>query len=158
MNLNLIRAVLETGDKPAVEELLEDDSTVFWVDWKEDEGDIVAYCEGVLQTGKLTAAWTRSSTPRGSDLYINFGGRSIRAPLINGFEDRHIALFALNQALAPEYEIRFCIDSNGSDTLAFLPLPVATWAELETSHGPAVSRHFYRLAERPNVFTDTLPF
>jgi len=60
--------------------------------------------------------------------------------------------------LAPEYEIRFCIDSNGSDTLAFLPLPVATWAELETSHGPAVSRHFYRLAERPNVFTDTLPF
>jgi hypothetical protein len=28
----------------------------------------------------------------------------------------------------------------------------------EQRYGEAVSRHFYRLADRPNVFTDPLPF
>ncbi len=130
----------------------------FWVDWREDEGDIVKYCEAVLQTGSLAAEWVRAATPRGSDLFISYIGRRIRAPLTNGHEDRHIALYALNQALAPDYEVRFCIDSHGSDTLAFLPLPSARWAELEDRYGAAVSSRFYRLAERPNLFTDSLPF
>jgi hypothetical protein len=158
MNINLITNVLESGDKAAIRALFEDDSTVFWVDWKEGEGDIVRYCEAVLKTGSLTAEWVRADTPRGRDLYISYDGRRIRAPLINGYEDRHIALCALNQALAPEYELRFCIDSNGSDTLAFVPLSAATWTELEQRYGAAVSRHFYRLTERPNLFTDALPF
>ena len=138
--------------------LFDDDSTIFWVDWREDEADIVGYCERVLGTGSLTAEWVRAATPRGSDLFISYSGRRIRVPLINGYEDRHIALCALNQVLAPDYAVRFCIDSNGSDNLAFLPLPSARWAELEDRYRAAVSTHFYRLAERPNVFTDSLPF
>ena len=158
MNINLITAVLESASKERIRALFDDDTTVFWVDWREGEGDIVRYCEAVLQTGSLTAEQVCAATPRGSDLFISFNGRRIRAPLINGPEDRHIALCALNQVLAPDYEIRFCIDSNGSDTLAFLPLSAARWAELEQKYGVAVSRHFYRFAERPNLFTDSLPF
>ncbi|WP_228277599.1 hypothetical protein [Acinetobacter dispersus] len=37
--------------------------------------------------------------------------------------DRDTTLKALNQILQPDYEIRFCMASDGSDTLAFLPLP-----------------------------------
>jgi hypothetical protein len=158
MNLDLITAVLESGGKEATRALLDDDGTIFWVDWREGERDIVRYCETVLRTGSLTAEWVRAATPDRRDLFISYGGRRIRAPLIQGYEDRHIALCALNQALAPEYEVRFCIDSKGSDTLAFLPLPSETWAGLEQRYGAAVGRHFYRLAERPNVFTDPLPF
>ena len=158
MNINLITAVLESASKETIRALFDDDTTVFWVDWREDEGDIVKYCEAALQTGNLTYEWVRATTPRGRDLFISYGGRRIRAPLINGYEDRHIALCALNQVLAPDYEVRFCIDSKGSDTLAFLPLLAARWAELEQKYGVAVSRHFYRFAERPNLFTDSLPF
>ena len=158
MNIDLITAVLESANEAAIRALFDDDATVFWVDWREGEGDIVRYCEAVLHTGKLSAEQVRASTPRGNDLFISYNGRRVRAPLINGYEDRHIALCTLNQVLAPDYEIRFCIDSNGSDTLAFLPLPVAKWAELEQRYGAAVSRHFYRYGERPNLFTDPLPF
>ena len=158
MNINLITAVLESGSEESVGALFEDEATTFWVDWREDEADIVGYCESVLQTGQLTAEWVRAATPRGSDLFISFNGRRKRAPLVNGFEDRHIALLTLNQVLAPDFEVRFCIDSNGSDTLAFLPMASAKWTELEQQYGEAVSRHFYRFAERPNLFTDSLPF
>ncbi len=157
MNINTITAVLESATEAAIRALFDDDKTVFWVDWREDEGDIVRYCESVLQTGSLTAEWIRAATPRGRDLYISYGGRRIRVPLINGDEDRHITLCVLNGALAPDYEVRFCIGSNGSDTLAFLPLPAVQWAELEQRYGAGVGRHFYRLAERPNIFTDPLP-
>ena len=159
LNINFITAVLESASKETIRALFDDDATIFWVDWREDEADIVRYCETVLRTGSLTAEWVRAATtPRGSDLFISYSGKRIRAPLINGDEDRHIALHALNQALAPDYEVRFCIDSTGSDTLAFLPLPWATWGQLEDRYGAAVSRHFYRLTERPNLFTDSLPF
>jgi hypothetical protein len=158
MNISLITAVLESADQAAIRALFDDDQTVFWVDWREGESDIVRYCESVLQTGRLTAEWVRTDNPRGGNLFISYSGRRILAPLINGYEDRHIALCALNLALAPDYEVRFCIDSNGSDTLAFLPLPARQWAELERRYGAAVGRHFYRLAERPNLFTDPLPF
>ena|SRR5437870_237142 len=158
MNFSVITAALESPSKETIRALFDDDDTIFWVDWREDEADIVSYCETVLRTGSLTAEWARAATSRGSALFISYSGRRIRAPLRNGYEDRHIALCALNQVLAPDYEVRFCIDSNGSDTLAFLPLPSARWAELEQRYGPAVSRHFYRLAEHPNIFTDPLPF
>jgi hypothetical protein len=159
MNTDLITAVLESPSEASIAALLEDDTTVFWVDWREDEADIVRYCESVLNTGKLGAEWVRSAdAARGSELFISCNDRRIRAPLINGYEDRHIALLTINEALAPDYEVRFCIDSNGSDTLAFLPLSGTKWSELEQGHGTAVSRHFYRLEKRPNVFTDPLPF
>ena len=157
MSSHLVTAVLESSAEAAIRALLENDGTVFWVDWREDEADIVRYCEGVLQTGNLTAEWVRAATPQSSDLLISFNGRRLRAPLTNGHEDRHIALCTLNQVLAPDYEVRLCIDSNGSDTLAFLPLPTERWSELEQRYGVAVSRHFYRLTERPNVFTDPFP-
>src|SRR6185295_3551139 len=110
MNIDLITAVLESPSKDRIRALFDDDTTVFWVDWREGEGDIVRYCEAVLQTGNLTYEWIRA-TPSGSDLFISYGSRRIRAPLINGPEDRHIALCALNQVLAPDYEIRFCVHS-----------------------------------------------
>jgi hypothetical protein len=158
MNIQLITAILESANKESLRALFDDEATVFWVDWREGETDIVRYCEAVLQTGKLSAEQVRAATPRGSELFISYDGRRLRAPLINGYEDRHIALCTLNQVLAPDFEVRFCIDSAGSDTLAFLPLPSAKWAELEQRYGTTVSRHFYRYAERPNLFTDPLPF
>jgi len=158
MNLDLVTAVLESANKERIGALLDDKTTVFWVDWREGDDDIVKYCEAVLQTGSLTAEWVSTAPLQESDLFICSSGRRIRVPLIIGCDDRHITLCALNQVLAPHYELRCCIDSQGSDSLAFLPLPSATWAGLEQRYGVALKRHFYRFAERPNLFTDPLPF
>ncbi len=91
-------------------------------------------------------------------MYLRYGDRRERVPLSYSGGDRHITLCALNRVLAPDYEVWFCIDSNGSDTLAFLPLACKLWAEFEQRYGEAVGRRFYRFTDRPNLFTDPLPF
>jgi len=109
MNIDLITALLESASKETIRALFDDDATVFWVDWREGEGDIVRYCEAVLLTGSLTAEQVRAATPRGSDLFISYGGNRVRAPLINGPEDRHIALCALNQASPLQFGAPFVV-------------------------------------------------
>jgi hypothetical protein len=41
----------------------------------------------------------------------------------------------LNEVLKPDYEIRLCANSLGSDTLAFLPLSAKQWMDLEDEFG-----------------------
>jgi hypothetical protein len=81
-------------------------------------------------------------------------GKRIKAPLAVGTESRHITLRTLNQAIAPDFEVRVCIDSNGSDTLAFLPMSSADWATVESQYGQRVAEHFRKIEEKPNLFTD----
>jgi hypothetical protein len=51
MTIDLVTAVLESASKEVIRALFDDDTTIFWIDWREGEGDIVRYCEAVLQTG-----------------------------------------------------------------------------------------------------------
>ena len=78
LNINVITAVLESASKETIRALFDDDATIFWVDWREDEADIVRYCETVLRTGSLTAEWVRaaitiwSSSVGGSGLHWSY--------------------------------------------------------------------------------------
>ena len=157
MNLELIRAVLDDPSEDAVQELLDDAETVFWVDWREEDDAIVDACEAVLRTGKLAGEYVEVNTDDGYEVYVRYGDRRVKVPLSYGERDRHLTLCALNQALSPDYEVRFCRDTNGGDALAFLPLPTKAWAELERRYGAALVRRFHRITERPNLFTDPLP-
>jgi hypothetical protein len=140
--------------REAVEELLADQDVVFWVDWREEDDAIVGYCEDILQTGTLAAEVLEIEEDPGFEMYLDYGDRREKVPLVGGDEDRHITIHALNQIFKPDYEIRVCIDSNGMDTLAFLPLPAADWAELEARFGDRVQARFRKIEERPNLFTD----
>lgn len=71
-----------------------------------------------------------------------------------GPADRHITLHTLNELLKAAFEVRVCVASNGSDTLAFLPLPADDWSALERRFGAKVAKHFRRIEQRPNLFTD----
>jgi hypothetical protein len=158
MDIGKVTAVLESPTEEAVHALLDDDASVFWIDWRQEDETIAESCESVLQTGRLSGELVEVESDEGYEVWLQFGGRRERVPLSHSGDDRHITLCALNRVLSPEYEVRFCIDSNGSDTLAFLPLTCEQWAEFERRYGAAVGRRFYRLSERPNLFTDPLPF
>jgi hypothetical protein len=158
MNLDHIVAVLQSPDKTTIDRLLEDRSTAFWIDWRQEDETIADACELVLETGKLVSELVEVDTDEGYEVYVQYFDRRRKVPLSYSESDRHITLVALNQVLAPDYEIRFCIDSHGSDTLAFLPLSTEQWSDLERRFGEAVGRRFFKLTERPNVFTDVLNF
>jgi hypothetical protein len=158
MDIQRVQAVLESPTAQAIRALLDDPSAVFWVDWRQEDETIADDCEQVLQTGHLAGELVEVDSDDGYEVYLQYRDRRVKVPLSYSGDDRHITLCALNRMLAPEYEVRFCIDSNGSDTLAFLPLSCEQWAALERRYGEAVGHRFYKLAERPNVFTEPLPF
>ena len=156
MDSGRVVSVLGSPTEDAVSALLDDDATVFWIDWRQEDETIADSCESVLQTGHLSGELV--DTGEGYEVYLQYRDRRVKVPLSYTGDDRHITLCALNRVLAPEFEVRFCIDSDGSDTLAFLPLACEEWADLERRYGEAVGRRFYRFSDRPNLFTDALPF
>ena len=86
-------------------------------------------------------------------MYITYKGNRVKVPLEIGAGDRHITIVTLNEILKPDFEVRFCIDSNGADTLAFLPLACDVWRELEAEYGAAVAKRFYKLQMKPCLLT-----
>ncbi len=145
---------LRSPSQESAAALLDDRSAVFLVDWREEDDAIAGSCEAVLRTGSLSAELVELDADPGFEISISYAGKRAKVSLVGALEDRHITLHALNQALAPDYEVRVCVNSRGGDTLAFLPLSAADWADLESKYGARVAKHFRRIEERPNLFTD----
>ncbi len=145
------RHIASPDDEAATDALFEDETKLFWVDWRDEDDAIVDYCESVLSTGSLASEWD------GLKLFIRYKDTRHEVPLTHSGVDRHITMVALNEVLAGEHEIRFLWASDGGDTLAFVLLGADEWADLEQRHGvEAVTATFLTLGEFPNVFTDPL--
>jgi hypothetical protein len=149
-----VERLLQDDTQKAAEEMLHDRKAVFLVDWRAEDDAIVGCAEDILQTGDLEAEVVGVDDDPGFALYISHKGKRMKVPLVAGPEDRHITLHALNELLRPEHEIRVCVDSRATDTLAFLPLPAADWAALEARFGEKVAAHFRKIGAQPNLFTE----
>jgi len=136
-------------DDAAFDALCENEDCCFSVDWREEDEYIPRYCESVLRTGKLTSEWVGDD-----DLFVVFGAKRVRVPLTESAADRHITLLALNEALAPEFEVRMLYASVGRDGGDFVPLSSEGWRALESEAGEVVARRFHKLAAHPNTFTE----
>lgn len=154
MNLQAIERFLSTPTEASLERFLDSPEVVFWVDWREEDDAIVQYCEDVLQTEQLGAELRDIEEEPGFQLVITYKGQSFDVPLLADLADRHITLVALNEAIAADFEIRFCISSAGGDTLAFVPLPNDVWRQLEEKYPNVVAENFAKIEERPNLFTE----
>lgn len=150
----LIRRYLDDGDRHFLHDVLgasDADDIILWVDWREDEVDIVTMCEGILRTGALSACYRPNDIS--ADLEIAYRGKMSIVRYPDGVADRDTTLLALNAALAPDFEIRYCVDSDGSDTAALLPLRGEQWAILEADAPEQVGRLFRPLSIESPLFT-----
>lgn len=102
---------------------------VFWVDWREEDDAIIEYCEKCLKTNSLSAEIKQTSDEL--ELVINYENSIYKEKVI----DRDSTIISLNEIIKPKYEIRFCKVSDGSDTLAFLPLANQEWLQLIETYG-----------------------
>lgn len=143
--IQLLEKYFETGLYEDFHSLQSD--LVIWVDWREYDDVIVASIEKCLQTGHLIA--TIEDMPNDElQLKVNYDGNSYTHIIV----DRDHSIIWLNQILQPDYEIRFCKISEGSDTLAFLPLTREHWRQLETIYTlEKIERHFERI-DNDSVF------
>ena len=53
-DIESVIAVLESPTKETIRALLDDDTTVFWIDWRQEDETIADSCEMVLGTGHLS--------------------------------------------------------------------------------------------------------
>jgi len=119
-----------------------------------DDVSIVNLTEQIIRTGKLSAALVSDNS---NQLMISYAGKEHLFPLIMDNTTQHITLLRLNTVLKPHYELRMAWGSDGSDTLAMIPLSLKQWEVLEEKYGAdKVAHTFLKLAPHPNIFTETL--
>src|SRR5262245_11951751 len=92
MDIGKVTAVLESSTEDAIRALLDDDSTVFWIDWRQDDETIAESCESVLQTGQLFGELVEVESDEGFEVYLQYRNRRLKVPLSYDGGDRHITL------------------------------------------------------------------
>lgn len=143
-NLELVAAALKTGSDRDIQALLSDRATVFHVDWREGLLDIVGLVGDRVPDGVLTIAALSDE-----ELTLASGERTEVVVFSDSPADRNAILRASDRVLRPEYELRLCLDTQATDTLGFLCLSAAAWAELEEAHPSAVATRFRALDDAP---------
>lgn len=124
---------------------------VMVVDWREEDDEIVQYCENILETGHLSAELEDADNQQGFTLTIHYGEKSLLIPYVGDGADRDTTLLALSEILQPDYEIRWCKVSEGNDTLEFIPLPKILWHRLDMKYAGRMDELFGRF-EVDSVF------
>lgn len=144
-----IQTYLEDGSVRAFHELFEDSGPVIWVDWGEEDDNIVRMTADALALDNLTARFDRDSC----DLLITYRGTEHRVRYREeGVADRDTSIKALNALLQPDYELRVCNASHGSDTLALILLSGTDWARLEQVYPAACAVHFDVIRQDSVIF------
>src|SRR5262245_31312328 len=105
-HLKLVEDAVSLASPQAIQDLLDDEQSVFWVDWREEDDAIVEYCERILGTGRLRADVVDDDSEHGFKMYIVYGDKRGRVPLTYCGSDGHVTLVALNVMLRPDYEVR----------------------------------------------------
>lgn len=122
------------------------------VDWREMDEDIISYCEQIINTKSLSVELDDCDNKQGFTLTIYYKDKSLIVPYQGDGADRDTTLLALNEILQPDYEIRFCVESNGSDTLVFMPLLKLLWQQLEDKYPDQVAKLFEKFASNSEFF------
>ncbi len=128
------------------------DAIAMWVDWREEDENIVTYCEDILQTHVLSVKTVNADHERGFETIISYKDQETFIRYRGIGADRDTTLITLNQVLHPEFEIRLCKESLGNDTLCFLPLLQEQWHFFETRYPEQVREKFEIITSNSKMF------
>lgn len=146
--VEIIEKFIQNSEVDIYEEL---DDVAMIVDWREYDDAIVEYCENILETGYLSAELKDADNKQGFTITIHYGDKSLLIPYQGDGADRDTTLWILNEILHPDYEIRYCIASEGSDTGLFIPLSKTLWHYLDMKYTIKMDELFRRF-EANSVF------
>src|SRR5271165_1846933 len=120
----IARKLIENPGDDTTEELMSWEAGLVWVDWKEEDEAIVRYTANAISRSELEPEWVDGK------LYVRFGDRQHYVPLKFEADEQKITLKTINEALAPDYELRLIKASTDGDTWGYLPLDAASWEAL----------------------------
>ena len=110
-------------------------SAVVWVDWREDDSDLIEYFNDLMKE-PIEVQMLDNGKPYGDDILLKKGEKEFLIPY-QEVMDRDTTIKYFNDCIKPEYEIRWFVESLGSDTLGFVLLPSYEWQALAEEFGHA---------------------
>ena len=121
MKLNVVRELLSSPSADAVQAFLDDESTVFWIDWRQEDETIAESCELTLNTGSLDGELIEK-TDDGSDYQVEiiYNTKRERVPLTFSESDRYLTILTINRVL---------IQTTKFDS-ALIPMAATHWDSL----------------------------
>ena len=120
----------------ALEQFCDNDELLVWIDWREYEEDLIKWFnEYLAEADQIVCKTKEIDKPRGVDIVLTSKEKSMTIPFADDATDRDSAIRAMQEMIAPNYQIRWFMESLGGDTLAFVLLPTAQWTELERQFG-----------------------
>ena len=116
MDIGKVVAVLEAPTEEAVSALLDDDTTVFWIDWRQEDETIAESCESVLQTCDLTGELVEVDSEHGFEVYVQYRDNRVKVPLnYRGFSP--VGVVSMGWQFTPTYSAQ--VNLLGSAALMF---------------------------------------
>lgn len=150
----IIHVLQHSSDEDIMEQFF-DYEALIWIDWREDEGDIIQYFNDQLpESDRIKCDIIEIDKPRDIDIVLSSGDRKLTIPFADDQTDRDSAIRCMQEMIAPRYQIRWFMGSLGSDTLAFLLLSAEQWVELEKQFGKEkLEFHFQPITNESAMFS-----
>ncbi|MFF2176429.1 hypothetical protein ACFVT8_08225 [Lysinibacillus sp. NPDC058147] len=128
----------------AEEESFWGSEALVWVDWRDCDESIVEYFnEYLLEEDKINVELVENDKPRCVDIFLIKYEVRKAIPYEEERTDRDTTLKAVQDFIAPKYQIRWYMDSLGGDTLAFCLLPTEIWLGLEGEYGEEKVTYYF---------------
>ena len=133
------------------DEFWESDDLV-WIDWREFEESIIEYFNKKLpDDDKIKFRCVEIDKERDIDIILEKDGLDIVVPYADECTDRDTTIRSIQEYLCPKYQIRWYMDSLGSDTLAFCIGQTSNWKELENDFGKEFVNYYFSIIKSDSV-------
>ena len=127
-------------DEQTIDDLW-DSGDIVWIDWREDDEDIISYFNDLLEE-RVEVQTIDNAKPYGPDIVLSKAGKQFQIPY-GQEKDRDTTIKYFNDFVQPDYEVRWFTESLGNDTLGFTVLSGAEWANLEDEFGADTVRYYF---------------
>ena len=133
------------------EEFWENDELI-WIDWREYEESIIKYFnEKLPPEDQIKFECKESEKEREIDIVLEKNGVKIEIPYADEYTDRDTTLRNIEKYIEPKYQIRWYMDSLGSDTLAFYIGLTFDWKLLEEEFGKEKVDFYFKPIDEESI-------
>ena len=118
-----------------------DSEAIIWIDWREYDEDVVNYFNDMMDE-PIDIQTVSNGKAYGDDIVLQKGDKELQIPY-GDEQDRDVTIKYFNDFVQPDYEVRWFTESLGNDTLGFIVLSGAEWANLEDEFGADTVRYYF---------------
>ena len=125
---------------------------LIWIDWREEDESVINYFNseiGIL----IEVDFINNNKKYGDDIKLKYRAKEIVVPYMDNM-DRDTTIKYFNEIIKEDFEIRWCVESLGEDTLAFCILPNNLWSSLENEFSKEVVDYYFMTISLESVMFD----